>query len=62
MTKYVFSCGGGVQSTACLVLAAQGKIPYQTFIFANVGDKAEKMFFMLSGQLSYTNRASLRGR
>ena len=41
MTKHVFSCGGGVQSTACLVLAAQGKIPYQTFIFANVGDKAE---------------------
>lgn len=39
--KYVFSCGGGVQSTACLVLAAQGKIPYRTFIFANVGDKAE---------------------
>lgn len=39
--KYVFSCGGGVQSTACLVLAAQGKIPYKTFIFANVGDKAE---------------------
>lgn len=39
--KYVFSCGGGVQSTACLVLAVQGKIPYQTFVFANVGDKAE---------------------
>jgi hypothetical protein len=39
--KYVFSCGGGVQSTACLVLAAQGRIPYRTFIFANVGDKAE---------------------
>ncbi len=38
---YIFSTGGGVQSTACLVLAAQGKIPYQTFIFANVGDKAE---------------------
>jgi hypothetical protein len=37
----IFSCGGGVQSTACLVLAAQGHIPYQTFIFANVGDKAE---------------------
>jgi hypothetical protein len=37
----VFSCGGGVQSTACLVLAAQGKIPYRTFVFANVGDKAE---------------------
>lgn len=42
MTKtHVFSCGGGVQSTACLVLAAQGKIPYRTFIFANVGDQAE---------------------
>lgn len=41
MSQYIFSCGGGVQSTACLVLAAQGKIPYQTFIFANVGDKAE---------------------
>ena len=39
--KYVFSCGGGVQSTACLVLAAQGRIPYRTFIFANVGDNAE---------------------
>lgn len=39
--KYVFSCGGGVQSTAALVLAAHGQIPYDTFIFANVGDKAE---------------------
>lgn len=39
--KYVFSCGGGVQSTACLVLAAQERIPYRTFIFANVGDNAE---------------------
>jgi len=39
--QHVFSCGGGVQSTACLVLAAQGKIPYRTFVFANVGDKAE---------------------
>lgn len=40
-SQYVFSCGGGVQSTACLVLAAKGLIPYKTFIFANVGDKAE---------------------
>jgi len=30
-----------VQSTACLVLAAQGRIPYRTFVFSNVGDKAE---------------------
>jgi len=41
MKKYIFSTGGGVQSTACLVLAAQRKIPYDTFIFSNVGDKAE---------------------
>lgn len=39
--SHVFSCGGGVQSTACLVLAVQGVIPYRTFIFANVGDKSE---------------------
>lgn len=30
-----------MQSTACLVLAAQGKIDFPTFIFANVGKKAE---------------------
>jgi 3'-phosphoadenosine 5'-phosphosulfate sulfotransferase (PAPS reductase)/FAD synthetase len=37
----VFSFGGGVQSTACLVLAAQGKIDYQTFLFCNVGSDSE---------------------
>jgi hypothetical protein len=37
----VFSFGGGVQSMACLVLAAQGKIDYQTFLFSNVGDDSE---------------------
>lgn len=42
MITHVFSCGGGVQSTACLVLAAQGVIPYRTFIFANVGNKSEE--------------------
>lgn len=36
-----FSYGGGVQSTACLVLAAHGEIPCDIFIFANVGEKAE---------------------
>lgn len=41
MTQNIFSCGGGVQSTACLVLAAQGIIPYRTFIFANVGNESE---------------------
>jgi len=39
--RHIFSCGGGVQSTACLVLAAQGAIPYRTFVFANVGNHAE---------------------
>lgn len=38
---YVVSSGAGVQSTAMLVLSAQGKIPYRTHVFANVGPKAE---------------------
>ncbi|MFB6822679.1 phosphoadenosine phosphosulfate reductase [Streptomyces virginiae] len=37
----VISYGGGVQSTALLVLAAQGRIDYSTFLFANVGDDSE---------------------
>jgi len=37
----VFSYGGGTQSTAALVLAAQGKIDFPTFVYANVGDKSE---------------------
>lgn len=37
----VVSYGGGVQSTALLVLAAQGRIDYRTFLMANVGDDSE---------------------
>lgn len=37
----VFSYGGGVQSTAALVLAAQGKIAYPIFLFCNVGADSE---------------------
>ncbi|MFD4997164.1 phosphoadenosine phosphosulfate reductase [Streptomyces buecherae] len=37
----VISYGGGVQSTALLVLAAQGEIDYPTFLFASVGDDSE---------------------
>ncbi|MGW3073968.1 phosphoadenosine phosphosulfate reductase [Kitasatospora sp. NPDC001132] len=37
----VISYGGGVQSTALLVLAAKGEIDYSTFLFANVGDDSE---------------------
>lgn len=35
------SYGGGVQSTALLVLAAQGYLDFPVFLFANVGEKAE---------------------
>ncbi len=37
----VFSFGGGVQSTAALVLAAQREIDFKIFLFANVGDDSE---------------------
>lgn len=35
------SFGGGQQSTALLVLAAQGRIDFRTFLFANVGADSE---------------------
>ncbi|MGW1662787.1 hypothetical protein [Streptomyces microflavus] len=35
------SYGGGVQSTALLVLAAQERIDFRTFLMANVGDDSE---------------------
>jgi hypothetical protein len=37
----VVSYGGGVQSTALLVLAAQGRIDFPTFLMANTGDDSE---------------------
>lgn len=37
----VVSYGGGVQSTALLVLAAQGYIDHDRFLFSNVGDDSE---------------------
>lgn len=39
--KRIFSFGGGVQSVAALVLAAQRRIEYAVFVFANVGDDSE---------------------
>ena len=39
--RRVFSFGGGVQSTAALVLASQGKIQYDEFVFSNVGEDSE---------------------
>lgn len=41
MTLRIFSYGGGIQSTAALVLAAQGVLDFRTFLFANVGDDSE---------------------
>ena len=41
MTIRAISYGGGVQSTALLVLAAQGRINYPLAIMANVGDDSE---------------------
>lgn len=37
----VFSHGGGAQSIAVLVLAAQGRVQYDAFLFANVGEDSE---------------------
>jgi hypothetical protein len=36
-----FSFGGGWQSMTALVLAAQGRIDFTTFLFANVGEDSE---------------------
>lgn len=41
MSLRLISYGGGVQSTALLVLAAQGEIDFQYAVFANVGDDSE---------------------
>lgn len=41
MSIRAFSYGGGVQSTAALVLAARGEIDFPDFVFANVGDDSE---------------------
>jgi len=37
----VFSYGGGVQSTAALVLAVRAQIDFPTFLFCNVGNDSE---------------------
>lgn len=41
MTLRTISYGGGVQSTALVVLAAQGVIDYPVALFSNVGDDSE---------------------
>ncbi len=41
MSLRVFSHGGGAQSIATLVLAAQGRVSYDAFLFCNVGEDSE---------------------
>jgi hypothetical protein len=41
MSLRLISYGGGVQSTALLVLAAQGKIDFKYAVFSNVGEDSE---------------------
>ena len=43
MTQRYFSFGGGVQSTAVLVLAAQGRVQYDAMLFSNVGNDSENL-------------------
>ena len=49
-----FAFGGGVQSTAALVLSATGKLDYSTFLFANVGDDSENPH-----TISYVNEVAI---
>jgi 3'-phosphoadenosine 5'-phosphosulfate sulfotransferase (PAPS reductase)/FAD synthetase len=51
---YTFSQGGGVQSTAALVLSAQGRIDFPVHLFANVGDDSEN-----PETLSYVREVSM---
>lgn len=41
LTLRAFSSGGGVQSSAALVLSKRGEIDFPLHLFANVGEKAE---------------------
>ncbi|ULR53854.1 phosphoadenosine phosphosulfate reductase [Streptomyces deccanensis] len=58
----VISYGGGVQSTALLVLAAQREIDFSTFLFANVGDDSEHpatLAYVREIAIPYAERAGL---
>ncbi|GFH74079.1 phosphoadenosine phosphosulfate reductase [Streptomyces diastaticus subsp. diastaticus] len=58
----VISYGGGVQSTALLVLAARREIDFRTFLFANVGDDSEHpatLAYVREIAIPYAMRAGL---
>ncbi len=62
MSLRVFSFGGGVQSTAALVLAAKGEIDFKTFLFANVGDDSENpatLEYVHGVSMPYAEKAGL---
>lgn len=58
----IVSYGGGVQSTALLVLAAQREIDFGTFLFANVGNDSEHpatLAYVREVAVPYAARAGL---
>ncbi|WP_186779062.1 adenine nucleotide alpha hydrolase family protein [Streptomyces salinarius] len=58
----VISYGGGIQSTALLVLAAHREIDFRTFLFANVGDDSEHpatLAYVREIAIPYAMRAGL---
>lgn len=59
----VFSFGGGVQSTAVLVLAARGEVQYDALLFANVGDDSENpdtLAYVRDVAMPYAERHGIR--
>lgn len=63
VTHKVYSFGGGVQSMACLVLAAEGVINVDAFVFANVGERSENpatLRYIRDFALPYANKHGLR--
>ena len=55
-----FSFGAGVQSTAALVLAAQGRIDYKTFLFADTGDEHPNTYdYLQSVHLPFAEKHGL---
>lgn len=59
----VFSFGGGVQSTAALVLAARGELEADVFLFADVGEDSENpdtVTYMRDVALPYAERHGIR--
>lgn len=61
----VVSFGGGRQTVAMLVLAAEEKIPHRSFLFANVGDDAENpatLAYLHDHAMPYAERHGLELR